>query len=58
MRIFKVTAPVSMVSRRVRRSFEKDEKVAEIEIEMLVEHFRKCFEPEPDPVPAGDPIES
>jgi len=55
MRTFNVTAPVSVVSRRVRRSFEKDEKVTEIELEMIVEHFRKCFEPEPEPEP--EPVE-
>lgn len=49
MRIFKATAPASVASPRFRRFFERDEKVTEAELEMVVDHFRKCFEPEPEP---------
>ena len=47
MVLFKAIVPVAVMSRRFRRSFETDEKVTEAEIEMVVDHFRKCFEPEP-----------
>lgn len=55
MRIFKATIQVSVMSRRMRRSFEKDEEVPESELEMIVAHFRKCFEPVPEPVPEPGP---
>lgn len=54
MAIFKATTPVSVMSRRLRRSFEKDERVTEAEIEMVVDHFRKCFEPAPEVEPTPD----
>lgn len=58
MRLFKATSQVSVMSRRLRRSFEKDEEVPESELEMIVAHFRKCFEPVPEPVPDAAPAAS
>lgn len=55
MTVFKATVPVSVMSRRFRRSFEKDEKVWEAELEMVVDNFRKCFEPAPEVEPAAAP---
>ncbi len=48
MKVFKVTSPVSVMGRKMCRSFEKDEKVTEAEIELVIEHIRKCFEPTPE----------
>ena len=55
MAIFKATVPVSVMSRRFRRSFEKDERVTEAELEMVVDNFRKCFEPAPEVEPTAPP---
>lgn len=55
MTVFKATVPVSVMSRRFRRSFEKDERVWEAELEMVVDNFRKCFERAPEVEPTAPP---
>lgn len=45
MKTYKVTIPVSVISRRFSRSFEKTEaSVTEAELAYAMEHFRSCFE--------------
>lgn len=44
MRMFKVTTPVSVMSRRFMRSFERSETVSEAELELVIAQIRTCFE--------------
>lgn len=48
VKTLKVISPVSVMGRKMCRSFEKDEKVTEAELELVIEHIRKCFEPSPE----------
>lgn len=53
MKIFKVTTPVSVMSRRFMRSFDRDEIVTETERDLLLAQFLACFEERKPEQPAS-----
>lgn len=59
VKTYKVTSPVSIVTRRFSRTFERGEtEVTETEVEMVIAHIRACLEENvPAPTEAGHPEE-